>query len=148
MDLEWIEDTPADEFEYGEEMIFSHNYRWINGTYERQEGDVIYIRITEETNYRLGMDEVPPTIGTIEGFPRDTQMFMSSLFSGGMATFQHTEWTEYDWDITIEKLLEDDIEDIYNPTTIGRTNTTIKGKNHIDKRNTKPRDNPTINERI
>jgi hypothetical protein len=66
-DFDWIEDTPADEFEVGEELRFFEDCACYDGTYVRQEGDDIFILITSEKV----LDDRENMVGEVVGFHRD-----------------------------------------------------------------------------
>lgn len=133
MDFEWIDDTPADVYEYGEELYFTTStWCYVTGQFLRQEGEDIIVKVTS-------VDFGPiDWIGEEMKFRSEhicEKVNLDSLFTS--YTF---EWDAYDY--TDEELSDYD-NDIEIPRVIGKVNTVVKGINHIGKKDCRPRDGPT-----
>ena len=137
-------EIPTDDYEYGETLHFKTvGWSYYSGTFIRQIGDNITIKVTK---VRWGIEDC---IGTEETFNikyLTDEINIDNLFT---VYFPEVSRQEYDYypELEYEELFDEDDNDVYIPTTIGTTNTIVKGINHIGKRDSKPRDGPMLTNR-
>ena len=139
MDLEWIIDTPMDDYEVGEELYFrTSTWVYVTGKFLRQLPNDIVIKVTD---VQWGPEDWK---GTEMTFTKDSiceKINLDSMFT----VYKFEESYTYDWtELECEELLREEEDEIYNPIVIGETNSIVKGKNHIDRKDSRPRDGPTV----
>lgn len=133
MDFDWIIETPANEYNLGEELCFLVGCSFILGEYIRQTGDDITIKVTEV-----------PNLGTLVGiemiFNKSNLILRGNSFlKYEKLTFTFDEWDENDYVLIDNE--EEELIDNENPTTIGYINKRIYKINHVS---SQPRDGPLI----
>jgi hypothetical protein len=137
-EFDWIIDTSADLYEYGEELYFrTSTWCYVTGRFLRQEGEDIIVKVT---NVEWGPND---WVGDEMKFTEEhicEKINIESMFTMSYETYEIS-----DWDIYTEELLEEEQEDIYNPTIIGTTNTIDKTIITIGNYTNRPRDGPTTN---
>ncbi len=135
MDLEWILDTPADEYEVGEELYFrTSTWSYVTGLFVRQMGEYTVVKCTE---VMWGSEVWVGTEMYVKKEDLCEKINVESLFI-------RYDTYSLDYDFTAEELLEEDDNDIENPPTIGTVVTIGEGTYTIGKYTNRPRDGPTI----
>lgn len=100
-DFDWIEQTPADQYEVGEKLCFSDNWRHYVGEFIRTEGDYIWLNLNYYVYWGMKLEAHGQRKfhkDKVMDIPRSVDEVIEELKSSVQEfTFTMDTWTIYDY---------------------------------------------------